>query len=495
MSACTKRPYVNPRISGKRAPNGYIIDGPSRVEGTWRIAVGDIGRVMREWQARFEGRLCAPEDEHYDAARRIWNGMIDRKPALIARCASAADVCLAVKLARAQEMAVSVRGGGHGVAGTAVSDGGLMIDLSPMKEIQVNPGAQEATAAGGVLWGEFDRAAEAYGLATTGGQISHTGIAGLTLGGGLGYLMGKHGAVCDNLLSVDMVMADGEMLTASAEQNADLFWAVRGAGANFGVVTSFRYRVHPLGQILAGLLLHPRERAAEVLAFYREFLAGTPDELDTTVGFLNSPEGAPLVGIVVVYGGPPADGERVLEPLRKFGPPVADLVRPMAYTEAQSMLDAAVPIGNRYYWKSNFVDDLSDGLAGVVKDGANAMPSPRSLILMFEIKGAMKRVPKEAMAFDHRTPNFELSIIGHWTDTADDDVNIRWTRDVWSSAQPYVTPAVYANHMTGDEGEARVQAAYGSDKYAQLAKLKATYDPDNFFHMNHNVRPERAVSA
>ena len=459
------------------------------------MAMRDIGSMVREWQGRFEGRLCAPGDEHYETARRIWNGMIDRKPALIARCVSLADVCAAVKLARAEEMPVSVRGGGHGVAGTAVSDGALMIDLSPMKAIQVNPAAKEATAAPGVLWGEFDRTAEAHGLATTGGQVSHTGIAGLTLGGGLGYLMGKHGAACDNLLSVDMVMADGEMLTASSEQNADLFWAVRGAGANFGVVTSFRYRLHPLGQILAGLLLHPRERAAEVIAFHREFLAGTPDELDTTIGFLNSPEGAPLVGIVVVYGGSPADGERVIEPLRKFGPPVADLVRPMAYTDAQSMLDAAVPVGNRYYWKSNFADDLSSELAHLLKDAANAMPSTRSMILMFEIKGEMNRVPKEAMAFDHRTANFEVSIIGNWTEQADDDVNIRWARDVWSSAQPYVTAAVYANHMTGDEGEARIQAAYGAEKYAKLAKLKAAYDPDNFFRLNHNVRPERATSA
>ena len=282
-------------------------------------------------------------DDAYDAARRIWNGMIDRKPTLIARCVSPDDVRAAVKLARAERMPVSVRGGGHGVAGTAVCDGGIMIDLSAMKSIRVDPDAREAIAEPGVLWGEFDRATQTHGLATTGGQVSHTGIAGLTLGGGLGYLMGKHGATCDNLLSVDIVTADGEMLTASTEENPDLFWAVRGAGANFGVVTSFRYRLHPISQVLAGLLLHPRERAPELIAFHREFLASSPDELDTTIGFLNSPEGAPLVGIVVVYAGPESEGERILAPLRKFGPPVADLVRPMPYTEVQSMLDNSVP--------------------------------------------------------------------------------------------------------------------------------------------------------
>ena len=451
----------------------------------------DSASIVREWQSRFEGHLLISSDGDYEKSRRIWNGMIDRRPSLIARCRSRKDVSAAIKLARAEKMQVSVRGGGHGVAGTAVTDGGLMIDLSLLKDIRVDPLAREATAAPGVLWGEFDRAAQAHGLATTGGEVSHTGIAGLTLGGGLGYLIGKYGAVCDNLLSVEIVMADGEMLTASKDQNPDLFWAARGAGANFGVVTSFRYRLHPLGQVLAGLLLHPRDRAAELIAFHREFLVGTPDELDTTIGFLNSPDGAPLVAIVAIYAGPPEEGERVLEPLRKFGPPIADLVRPMAYAEAQSMLDNAVPIGDRYYWKSNFVNELSPDLGRVLKEGANTMPSPLSMILMFEIKGEMKRVPKDAMAFDHRDANFELSIIGHWTDPAHDDVNVRWARDVWTAAQPFVSPAVYSNHMTDDEGEARTVAAYGASKYAKLARLKATYDPDNFFCLNHNVRPER----
>lgn len=453
--------------------------------------MGGLGTGLKthQWQSRFEGPLLTPDAAGYDAARRVWNGMIDRRPALIARCASASDVRAAVQLARAEQFPVSIRGGGHSVAGTAVCDGGLMIDLSLMKHLAVDPSARECLAGPGVLWGEFDAATQAHGLATTGGQVSHTGIGGLTLGGGLGYLMGKHGAACDNLLSVDVVTADGEMLTASSEQNVDLFWAMRGAGANFGIVTAFRYRVHPLRQVLAGMLLHPRERANELIAFHREFLRGTPNELDTTIGFLHSPDGAPLVGIIAVYAGEPEEGEQVLAPLRRFGPPALDLIQPMPYTAAQRLVDGAVPVGDRYYWKSNFVPQLSSGLTGILTEGANAAPSPGSMILLFEIKGEIQRVPKEAMAFDHRDANFELSIIAHWTDTAHDSGNIGWARQVWTAAQPFVSSAVYANHMTADETPSRVRAAYGQEKYARLQALKAKYDPANFFRMNHNVPP------
>jgi FAD/FMN-containing dehydrogenase len=445
--------------------------------------------IAERWRGEFGGRLWTRDHEQYDGSRRIWNGMIDRRPALIARCASREDVAQAVKLARAERLPLSVRGGGHGVAGTAVCGDGLMVDLSPMKDVQVDAGVREIVAGPGVLWREFDEAAGKFDLATTGGQVSHTGIAGLTLGGGLGYLMGKHGAVCDNLLSVEMVTAEGEFVTASEETNAELFWAMRGAGANFGVVTEFRYRLHPLPGVLAGLLLHPRERAAELIAFYREYLKGTPDELDTTLGFLNGPDGTPLVGVVVVYAGDVAEGEEVLRPLRKFGPPVADLIQPMPYTAAQSMLDAAVPTGNRYYWKSNFGDTLGDELGEVLRQGADAMVSPLSHILLFEIKGAIRRVPKESMAFDHRDPHFEMSIIANWTDAGADAANVAWAREVWTAAQPYVSRAVYANHMSQDEPVERVRAAYGDVKLARLAALKAKYDPTNLFCHNHNIPP------
>jgi hypothetical protein len=449
-----------------------------------------VGPIVNRWQGQFHGQLITPDQDGYDASRRVWNGMIDRRPALIARCTSVADVRAALKLARAENLGISVRGGGHAVAGTAVCDGGLMIDLAFMKGLQVDPLAREIVAGPGVLWGEFDNAAQAHQLATTGGQVSHTGIAGLTLGGGLGYLMGKYGAVCDNILSLDVVTADGETLTVSAEQNSDLFWAMRGAGANFGVATSFRYRLHPLTGVLAGLLLHPRDRAGELIPFYREFLANTPDELDTTLGFLNSPDGVPLVGIIVVYAGATKEGERLLEPLRRFGPPAADLIRPMAYTEAQRLVDDAVPIGHRYYWKSNFVPKLDSGFADVIRGGTDVMPSPRSMILVFEIKGAIQRVAKDAMAFDHRHENFEMSIIAQWTDSAHDIENMRWARDVWTAAQPFVSPAVYANHLSADESRSRIQSAYGPEKYEKLAKLKAKYDPMNFFCQNHNIAPQ-----
>lgn len=445
--------------------------------------------VVTKWQQRFDGQLIAAGNPDYERYRRIWNGMIDRKPALIARCLSPSDVCNAIKLARAESLPVSVRSGGHGVAGTAVCDGGLMVDLSAMKGIQVDASSRAIVAQPGVLWGEFDRASQAYGLATTGGQVSHTGIAGLTLGGGLGYLMGKHGAACDNVLSLDIVTAEGELVVASAEENPDLFWAMRGAGGNFGIVTSFRYRLHPLGTMLAGMLMYPRQMASELIAFHSEFLAGSPDELDTTVFFMNSPEGLPLVGVIAVYAGEPEKGEPVLEPLRKFGKPLADLIRPMSYLEVQSMVDQSVPVGHRYYWKSNFVSALEPDLAAVLQHGADAMPSPLSMILLFEIKGEIQRVPKEAMAFDHRDSNFEMSIIAHWTEPDGDSRNIGWARDVWTAAQPYVSSAAYTNHLTADEPADRVQAAYGAKKFEKLVTLKAKYDPENFFRSNHNIPP------
>jgi FAD/FMN-containing dehydrogenase len=367
-----------------------------------------------------------------------------------------------------------------------------MIDLSPMKEIQVDAKKREAIACPGVLWGEFDRATQAHRLATTGGQVSHTGIAGLTLGGGLGYLMGKHGAACDNVLSLDLVTADGEMLTCNADQNKDLFWSMRGAGANFGVVTSFRYRLHPLEQILAGIIMYPRAKARDLIAFHRDFLRGTPDELDTTIAFLNSPEGIPLVAVIAVYAGSPTEGDRVLEVLRKFESPIADLIRPMSYIEAQSMADDLLPVGDRYYWKSSFASEISDPLASFLSEGATAMPSPGSMILLFEIKGAIQRVPPDATAFGHRKANFELSIIAHWKDASDDALNIRWARELWNSAQPFVSSAGYLNHMTADEPEERVRGAYGFDKYDKLAQLKRVYDPDNFFSQNNNIRPAQS---
>jgi FAD/FMN-containing dehydrogenase len=430
-----------------------------------------------------------PGQSGYDDARRIWNGMIDRKPALIARCSTPAEVASAVRAARERDLLVSVRGGGHNVAGTAVCDEGLMIDLSPMKGIEVDQSERTAIAQPGLLWGEFDHATTAYGLATTGGQVSHTGIAGLTLGGGLGYMVGLHGATCDNLLSAEVVTAEGEVLQASSHQNADLFWALRGGGGNFGIVTSFQYRLHPIGSVTAGLLIHPLQRAAEVLSFYRNYLPGTPDCLDTSAIFLKTPDGLDALAIVVVFFGPLAESESTLRPLRNFGPPLADLIGEMPYTQAQQLADPLAPPGNRYYWKSNFLDTLSDGLVEVLREKALLSPSPHSIIGLFELKGEIQRRNRQETAFDHRDNNFELSIIANWTDATADSANIDWARETWSAVQPFVKKGVYVNHMTEDESDDRIRAAYGPDKYRRLVEMKRKYDPTNFFRMNQNVAP------
>lgn len=430
-----------------------------------------------------------PGQAGYDDARRIWNGMIDRKPAMIARCTSTGDVVAAVREARARDLLVSVRGGGHNVAGTAVCDNGLMIDLSPMKGIQVNRSQRIAIAQPGLVWGEFDRATTDCGLATTGGQVSHTGIAGLTLGGGLGYLMGLHGATCDNLLSAEVVTADGKILEASSQQNADLFWGLQGGGGNFGIVTSFRYRLHPIGSVTAGLLLYPRQKAAQVLSFYRAYLPGTPNCLDTSVLFLKTPDGLDALAIVVVFVGTLSDSESTLRPLRNFGPPLADLIEEMPYTRAQQLADPLVPPGNRYYWKSNFMDEISEGLVETLCERTLLCPSPHSIVGLFELKGEIQKRDRRDAAFDHREDNFELSIVANWTDPAADIANVSWARETWAAVQPFVKKGVYVNHMTGDEPAERIRAAYGSGKFEQLRQIKRKFDPTNFFRLNQNIAP------
>jgi FAD/FMN-containing dehydrogenase len=384
---------------------------------------------------------------------------------------------------------VSVRGGGHNVAGSAVCDAGLMIDLSLMKSIKVDPFERIATAQPGLLWQDFDRATTAVGLATTGGQVSHTGIAGLTLGGGLGYLMGLYGATCDNLVSAEVVTAEGEIIEADADRNADLFWALRGGSGNFGVVTSFRYRLHPVGPVTAGLLIHPQERSQDVLSFYRNYLPGTPDCLDTSVVFLKTPDGQAALAVVVVFFGTLSESKAILGPLREFGPPLADLIAEMPYTQAQQLADQLVPAGNRYYWKSNFLDTISDGLVEILQQQALRSPSPHSMILLFELKGEIKRRSRDSTAFDHRNDNFELSIIANWMDPAVDLANITWARETWSAIQPFVKLGAYVNHMTGDEPIDRIRAAYGPGKYERLRQLKRKFDPANFFRMNQNIAP------
>ena len=441
--------------------------------------------------AGLRGQLLRPSDDGYDAARTLWNAMIDKRPALIARCAGTADVIRSVGFARDQRLLVAVRGGGHNVAGNSVCDGGLMIDLSPMKGIRVDPVRRTARAEAGCTWRDLDHECQAFGLATTGGVIPTTGIAGLTLGGGIGWLMGKHGLSCDNLLSVDLVTADGRLVMASTEDNADLFWGLRGGGGNFGVATSFEYRLHPIDQVLGGMVVHPLGKAREVLRFYRDFAPAAPDELGTMAALLTSPEGEKILALLVCYCGSLMDGARILRPLREFGPPLADQIGPMPYTQLQVMLDAGFPPGMQNYWKSDFLRALDDDAIDTIVSRFEQVPSPTSAVAIESFGGAMSRVPDDATAFNHRHTPFNLLIVGIWPDPSNNDAHLRWVRDYWDAMQPFSSGAVYVNYLgqEADEGAGRIKAAYGSTKYEKLVMLKNKYDPTNLFRLNQNIKP------
>jgi FAD/FMN-containing dehydrogenase len=443
-----------------------------------------------ELRASLRGLLLQPADAGYDAARTVDNAMIDRRPALIARCAGVADVLTAVRFARTHDVLVSVRGGGHNVAGNAVCDGGLVIDLSPMKGIRVDPAARTVQAQAGVTWGELDAETQAFGLATTGGVISTTGIAGLTLGGGVGWLNGRFGLACDNLLAADVVTADGRFLKASEKENADLFWGLRGGGGNFGIVTSFEYRLHPLGpMVLSGPVFHPAARARDVLRFYREFSATEPEEMTTYAGLLTGPDGTPLVGIVPCFAGPPDQGEKHVERLRKFGPPAVDMLGAMPYLAVQRMFNDAFPPGRYNYWKSSLAPQISDALIDAVVEHMARVPSPHSAVMLEHYHGAYSRPAPTATAYSHRRPTYDVVIISNWTSPADNERNIKWTRDLFAAVKPQVSPAAYVNFLDADEGAERIRAAYG-ENYARLVALKRAYDPTNFFRMNQNVTPD-----
>jgi FAD/FMN-containing dehydrogenase len=438
--------------------------------------------------ASLRGELLRPSDPGYGDARKVWNGMIDKRPALIARCAGAADVMAAVNFARTNDLLVSVRGGGHNITGNAVCDGGLMIDLSRMKGVRVDPVTRTARAEAGLTWGEYNRETQAFGLASTGGVVSTTGIAGLTLGGGLGWLMGKHGLSCDNLLSAEMVTADGQWLTASAREHPDLFWGLRGGGGNFGVVTSFEYQLHPVGPVLAGMVLHPMANAKDVLRFYREYARSAPDELTAFAAFMTSPEGAPVVAIVVGYIGPLAEGERLVAPVRKFGPPLVDLIGPLSYVQLNTMFDAAFPYGGvQRYWKSSFLKHLGDDVLEILVDRAATMPSPMSMVGFFHVHGAASRVHPDETAFGLRDDQWDYDIISQWQDPGEADRHIRWTREFWTAVEPFATGEVYVNHLDAEEGT-RIRAAYGKN-YDRLVALKNKYDPTNLFRLNQNIKP------
>jgi hypothetical protein len=454
-----------------------------------RLDQGLDAATIESFRAGLRGTLLRPGDEGYDAARQVWNGMIDKRPALIARCAGTADVIQAVNFARANNLLLSVRGGGHNITGHAVCDGGLMIDLSPMKGIRVDPAGRTAQAQAGVTWAEFDHETQAFGLATTGGFVPSTGIAGLTLGGGFGYLMRRCGLACDNLLSVDIVTADGQLRTASSMEHADLFWGVRGGGGNFGVATALEYRLHPVGPlVLGGLILHPIAQAREATQFYRAFMHTAPDELSIALGYVTLPDGPPVVAFITCYCGPLEQGEEILRPLRAFGTPMANTVAPTPYTAIQALGGPLYPPGRLNYWKSSFLRDLSDAAIETMISQFSAVPSPLSGAYIEPLGGAMSRVGPGETAFGDRSAPYSLIITGEWVDAAESARQVQWTRDFWAAMQPFAKEGHYINYLDRGEEE-RVRAAYGAATYERLVALKNKYDPTNVFHLNHNIKP------
>jgi FAD/FMN-containing dehydrogenase len=453
----------------------------------------------------FQGQQITADHAEYDTARAVWNGAIDRSPRLIARCSGAQDVLTAVRFAREHGLEIAVRGGGHNVAGTAVCDDGIVIDLSTMRAVRVDPDRRTARVQGGALWSDVDHAAQAHALATTGGIVSHTGVAGLTLGGGLGWLMRKHGLTVDNLLAADVVTADGELLRASHDQHPDLFWALRGGGGNFGVVTSFEFRLHPVGpEVLAGPILWDASDTREVLRFYREFVRNAPDELGTVVRFGTAPplpvipealHWRPVILVGACYAGPGGEAEAVLRPLRAFGRPLLDLVAPTPYVNHQSALDSTVLHGWNYYWKSTYLPELRGDLIDVLAEHAFGCSSPRSYAAMFHLGGAVSRVAEVATAFGNRQASHAITLDGVWRageDYAERD--IAWTRGFYAALDSY-REGVYVNFLGADEDPDRIRDAYGAAVYDRLVDVKTRYDPDNVFHHNQNIRPRSERAA
>ncbi len=444
----------------------------------------------------FGSRLVTRAEAEYDVARRVWNGAIDRYPALIGRCTSADDVARLIGFAVDHDVPVAVRGGGHSVAGFGTCDGGVVIDLSPMSHVVVDATTRTVRVGGGATWGVFDAEAHRFGLATTGGQVSTTGVGGLTLGGGIGWLMRKHGLTCDNVVRMSVVTADGRRVDASADENPELFWALRGGGGNFGVVTEFEFRLHPVKKVLAGVVLHPLERAGEVLAFFRDYAATAPDEVGPFVGFWTplpsvalpaSLRGRPVVAIGACYAGPMEAAERVLAPLRAFGRPPYDDFAGMTYPALQQMLDGGAPRGMHNYARAEYLDQLSDEAVDVIAGAGGRFTSPLSQLFVAALGGQVARVPDEATAFGHRDAPFVVNALAIW-ESGDAAPHARWAQTVWSDVAPWSAGGTYVNFLA-DEGEARVRNAYGSEKFARLARVKRTFDPDNLFRINQNIRP------
>jgi FAD/FMN-containing dehydrogenase len=442
--------------------------------------------AIEELVGAVRGPILRAGDDGYDEARAVWNAAIDRRPALIVRCTGPADVMAAVRFAGARGLPVAVRGGGHNVSGSGVCEGGVLIDASSMKGIHVDPARRLARAEAGVTWGELDHETQAVGLATTGGFCSETGIAGVTLGAGFGWLMRKYGTSLDNLVSFDIVTPDGQLRTVSENENPDLFFAVRGSHSNFGVVTSFEYRLHEVGPtVLAGMLVHPLQAGKEALRFYQKFALEAPEELGSAFVSLTAPDGNAIVAVLICYHGDLNMGEEVIRPLRQFGPPVADMVQPMPYAAMQSMFDQSFPPGRYSYWKSSFLNRLDNRVIDALVDGFADAGSPYSSILIEHLGGAVTRVGKDASAFSHRDAPFNCVIMPMWTEATETEKHVRWADSVWQGIQHASTGGVYVNYL-GNEPDDRVRAAYGQS-YPRLAELKRQYDPGNLFRFNQNI--------
>lgn len=445
--------------------------------------------LLDKLRSELHGDVITPTSPSYETARKVHNGMIDRRPAVIARCAGVADVMTALRFGLEHDLPIAVRGGGHNVAGKAVCDDGIVIDLAGMKAINVDPAARSARAEAGLTWGEFDHQTQQHGLATTGGAISTTGIAGLSLGGGIGWLQRKHGLTCDNLLSADVVTTDGRLLTASESENQDLFWGLRGGGGNFGIVTSFEYQLHPVGQVLAGQVLHPLEAAKDAFRVFREFTDTAPDEVSGAFGLGPLPDGEQGVFIFVCYVGQPDKGEKVLAPVREFGNPHADLIQPMGYCDAQMMFDEDFPFGLKNYWKSSNLAAMQDEAVDTIVNFMQSAPSVRPMVFVERLGGAINRVPANATAYGHRDAEYDLVIAAIWDDDSEQDAHVEWARSFWEAMQPFSTDSVYVNYLS-EEGDERVRQAYGGEHYARLVELKRKYDPTNVFRYNQNIRPD-----
>ena len=459
--------------------------------------------VIENLKASLRGQVLSPGEQGYEEARKIHNAMIDRHPAVIARCADVADVIACVKFAREHKVAASVLGTGHNVAGFGLCDDGMVIDLRAMKGIHANPKARTARVEPGVTWGELNHDLQAFGLAATGGFVGTTGVGGLTLGGGLGWMVRKYGCALDNLVSVDLVTADGEFLSASANENAELFWGLRGGGGNFGIVTSFEFQVHPAGTVMAGLVLHPLSKGRDALHFWREYEKTAAEEMSNSMVLFTAPGELPLpdalrrepiVSIGGVYVGPVMEAEKALKPLREFGPPAADIYQRMPYSAAQSMADFLWPKGFYSYWKSSFLKSFSDGAIDTILDFYAKTPSPRTVIVVeHDGDGAFDRVPAGATAFGHRNWQYNLVVTTVWENAADTEANIQWTREFWEAMKPFFADAVYVNYL-GEATDEGIRTAYGN-KYDRLAALKAKYDPTNFFCHNQNIKPNPATNS